>query len=188
MGQCVGGVGFNGRPVLPFRRLPVVGEIGRVETESGPHLGHLGRQGGSAFHRRARLGPGRRRLHSVKGEAVVCGHKAGVGKCVGRVLFNRLFEELRGLLQRTHLTLVPVVLSLEVELIRVRGGCRSLQLPLGFRTELHLERLDDVLRDLVLKGEDVLHPPVVALGPELVAVVDVDQLDGDPDAFPGRAD
>ena len=50
-----------------------------------------------------------------------------------------------------------------------------------------LQRLDDGARDLVLDGEDVLELPVVGLGPELVAVLDVHELGRDADAVPDLA-
>ena len=50
------------------------------------------------------------------------------------------------------------------------------------------QAIDNGLCDLVLDGEDVVHRPVVALGPELIPVRNVDQLRGDPYAIPDRSD
>ena len=57
--------------------------------------------------------------------------------------------------------------------------------PLGVRLEQrHAERPGDLLRDLGLDREDVVELAIVALGPHVVAVRDVDQLRGNPDAGP----
>ena len=45
----------------------------------------------------------------------------------------------------------------------------------------HHERVDDLLRHLLLDFEDVRQRSLVAVRPDLVGVVDVDQFDGDPD-------
>ena len=52
----------------------------------------------------------------------------------------------------------------------------------------HLESIDDLARDLVLDGEDVLKRPVVGLRPEVRAVGRTDQLRGDTDAVTRLAD
>ena len=50
--------------------------------------------------------------------------------------------------------------------------------------ELDLQGCDDVLRDLVLQGEQVGHLAVVPLGPQVVAGQRVDELGGDAHLVP----
>jgi hypothetical protein len=67
---------------------------------------------------------------------------------------------------------------LKHEVVRLRG------LRFGGRQRLaaeqrHLERGDDMARDVVLDSEDVIERPVVGLGPQAIAVGRLDQLRGD---------
>ena len=66
------------------------------------------------------------------------------------------------------------------------GGLRSARLA---RVGLHApgQRGDDGRRDLVLDGEDVLQIPVVALGPDVVVGLAVDQLHRDAHPVAGLA-
>src|SRR3546814_4580246 len=63
------------------------------------------------------------------------------------------------------------------------GGAEAL---LG--VELRLHRGHDVLGDVVLDGEDVLQLAVVLLGPEVLAGLGVDELNGDAQALTRRPD
>ena len=54
--------------------------------------------------------------------------------------------------------------------------------------ERRLDGLDDGRGDVVLDVEDVGHFAVVALGPEVIAIADVHELRGDPQAVPRTPD
>ena len=56
------------------------------------------------------------------------------------------------------------------------------------RQQLHLQLLDDRVRDLVLDREDVGQVAVEAVGPDVPAVLAADQLPGDPHPRAGLAD
>lgn len=58
----------------------------------------------------------------------------------------------------------------------------------GVTAQPHLQRFRDSARDPVLGGEDVLDRHVVAVGPELEAVVRLDELGGDADPVVRLAD
>ena len=93
----------------------------------------------------------------------------GLASCVS-------LEEIRGSLQRAPFTLVPIVEPLEVEVIGLDRSRRAAEVLAAVHPELDLKGLDDVLRDLVLDGEDVFHAPVKTFGPDLETVVDIDEL------------
>ena len=62
--------------------------------------------------------------------------------------------------------LVEVLAALQVVVVGLYIlGCRLLGLLLRVGRERHLQRLDDLLSDLVLDGEDVLQLPVIAISP-----------------------
>src|SRR5438128_5070736 len=71
--------------------------------------------------------------------------------------------------------------SLEVRLVRVKIR-RATRERCGLRRQLDPERRGDGLRDLILNREDVGHLAVVALGPEMKTIGDLDELRGDSDA------
>src|SRR3546814_11139875 len=73
-------------------------------------------------------------------------------------------------------------LSPGIDAVRLlAGGAEAL---LG--VELRLHRGHDVLGDVVLDGEDVLQLAVVLLGPEVLAGLGVDDLNGDAQALTRR--
>ena len=76
--------------------------------------------------------------------------------------------------------LVEEETALQVEIVRleVLGGHDEL---VRVPAQPQLERIHDGARDLVLDREDVLELAVVGLGPEVVAVLHVDELRGDAD-------
>ena len=53
--------------------------------------------------------------------------------------------------------------------------------------KLDLQVVDDRLRDFILNGEDILNFPVIALRPQMVAVLDSDELHGDAQTIAGLA-
>src|SRR5262245_13600663 len=83
---------------------------------------------------------------------------------------------------------MPVVASLQVQLVRLLTVGAPLDRGLGFARERWRDRLDDRFDNLVLDGEHVSHLAVVPLGPEVIAVGDVDELTGDTQTVPGLAD
>ena len=97
------------------------------------------------------------------------------------------FFELRDCLTR-HPS-VEEVLPLQVVVVRleVLGPSRD-DRALFPREQPDLQRSGDREGDLVLDFEDVLHLPVVPLGPEVIAVRDAHELGGDAEAGPGAAD
>ncbi len=101
----------------------------------------------------------------------------GVGQRVPGVLADRPLEVLDAPCDSGLAACVLDVAALHVELVRVdvlRVAFDRLRMTLGRKPAL--ERRDDGSGDLVLNREDVLHLAVVALGPEVVPVGDVDQL------------
>src|SRR5262249_10975881 len=53
---------------------------------------------------------------------------------------------------------------------------------LFLRKQLDLELLDDGVGDFVLDGKDIGQVPIIAIGPDMAAVLAVDELAGDADA------
>ena len=83
----------------------------------------------------------------------------------------------------------PVILQAAQDIViglDVPGG-RSPEAVFLRSGELHREDPDDLLRDLVLQGEDVLQIPVITLRPHVVPRGGVDELGGDPHAIAGLA-
>src|SRR5262245_42524222 len=83
---------------------------------------------------------------------------------------------------------MPVVASLQVQLVRLLIVGTAFDGGPGLARERWRDRLDDRFDDLVLDGEHVSHLAVVALGPDVIAVGDVDELSGDAQPVPGLAD
>ena len=113
---------------------------------------------------------------------------AGVGAGIRRVRLDGTLEHAAGELDAAAAELVEVlaaaqvvVVGLDIGLLRLADGALLLV------SQHATQRLDDVARDLVLDGEHVLQLPVVALGPELVAVGDIHQLGGEAQHAPGLA-
>jgi hypothetical protein len=67
-------------------------------------------------------------------------------------------------------------------------GAAALDVLLFDAAELDRQRLDDLVHDLVLCGEDVVQLAVEAVGPQMAAALGVDQLGGDAHAVAGLAD
>src|SRR5712691_2453029 len=67
-----------------------------------------------------------------------------------------------------------VVIRLEIP------GWRSPEPVLLRKGQLHREDPDDLLRDLILQGKDVLQVPVITLCPEVISRGGIDELRGDP--------
>src|SRR5262249_33745461 len=79
---------------------------------------------------------------------------------------------------------VALVTALEIQVVRLEVfavlACRARHLS---RSELTGQGVCHGLRNLVLDGEHVLHLPVIALGPNPIAVLDIDELGGDSQAL-----
>ena len=117
--------------------------------------------------------------------------EAGVGLGIAGIERDRLIEERNGLLERLAVYTPPKqklppaqegVVRLDVaDTAGAEKSCFG-------RAKLHLQRVDDLERDLVLQRENVGEIAVVALAPEMPAGSRVDQLRSDPDAIAGAAD
>ena len=77
--------------------------------------------------------------------------------------------------------LAAQVTAFEVKLV----GLQILRRGFDARPESDLELFGNGARNLILDGEDILHLPVVAVGPQLEAVSGVHQLGGDADPIAG---
>src|SRR5690348_8049335 len=83
----------------------------------------------------------------------------------------------------TERTADPLLASHQIEIVGFDIRCAAaLDRFLLGRKQLHLQRVDDRLRDLVLDFEDVSQIAVEAIGPQMLAGRAVDQLGIDPDS------
>ncbi len=109
----------------------------------------------------------------------------GQGAGIIGIDFQGLIAEPERRLQISGTALLQVVPGLEIELIGVRiQGRAGYDRLLLVRQQLHPQRRDDRLRDLVLQRENVVQIAVVALGPDMAGIFPIDQLRGD--AHPPR--
>src|SRR5262245_3576787 len=97
-----------------------------------------------------------------------------MGQGAAWVELDGILEALNGQTHGTREPLMPVVTSLEVQLIRLRVFRRSFDAP----DQAHFEPLCDRPGDLILDVEEVIHPTVVTLRPQVESVADLNESHG----------
>ncbi len=107
-----------------------------------------------------------------------------IGQSVPGVELDGLLKALDGQSHGRRRSLMPVVTSLQVQLIRLRVLRRSFYIT----AQPHLEPVRDRPGDLILYLEEVLHLTIVALRPQMEAVSNIDELHRDADPVGGTAD
>ena len=119
-----------------------------------------------------------------------CEHisEPGMGMREGRVEAYRLAKQFDcGPLLRL-LFLVQKLAAAQVEVIRGEvARALAVQARYVFVQQLNAERFDDVTRDLILDGEDILHLAIERLRPEMEAVRHLDELRRDSHPIAGLA-
>src|SRR5262245_24660173 len=100
---------------------------------------------------------------------------------VTAIQIDRLPKELLGKFEVSARSAVEKVHASQVEIEGIRVSSITVPAPPELAThEPDLEGFNDAACDVVLDLEDIHKLPVVALGPELVAIPRIDQLNGDP--------
>src|SRR5579863_8752912 len=122
----------------------------------------------------------RRRREAVPGESAIAISQAGIRDAVARVLVDGLLEVDFGLLDALCRALVPVVATLEIGLICGRvDAARSRESGyLGWR-QGDVDLTGDRSRDRILQRQDVLDVTIIALGPAIGLIRDLNQVNGD---------
>ena len=154
----------------------------------------VGREGECAFHCFHRLGAPRRSLVNPVsvGASMLCGEPC---PCEGevRVQVHRFLKRGDAFLHaagRAHSArcLVGEILMLEEEVVSLEVLGRALGKPgLFLGIERYAERARDLRGELALDGEDVLQLAVVALRPQVLVGIGVDQLRRNAHLVPGAA-
>ncbi len=188
--------------IMGFKQMGIEGER-LIELEHRLRIALAQRQRQAARRMRLgetaiqiqRLGAGRQNAVGrdigiiVQEEEGITVRNAGVGARIERVEFDRLGEH--ALRQNVVGFRVPVqelpaseVIGVGIEVL----GWRPVNAPPLLGQQLDLQLVDDAARDLALDGKDVGELTVVAVGPEVTAVLAVDELGGDAHARAGLAD
>ena len=107
-----------------------------------------------------------------------------IGQRVPGVELDGILKALNGQTHGCRRSLMPVVTSLEVQLIRLRVLRRSFHAT----AQPHLEPVCNRPGDLILYLEEVLHLTIVALRPQMEAVSDINELHRDADPVGGTPD
>ena len=126
-------------------------------------------------------GVGGRRGHPAKhGKDHVGIGQTDPGPGVTQVLFDRLLQVFRALIQSLFRQAVPMVEPLKIQLVRLRAlrrrACNALQL---FSGQPQAQLLRDLVGDLLLDRQDVGHVAIVLLAPQHGAIARVHQLGSD---------
>ena len=126
------------------------------------------------------------RVHEEKGPAVGDGR---VGQGVVGVELDGPLVHLPGKFPVEAVELIEIFAAAQVEIVgfHIPGG-HVLDRASLFGAEGDFQSFHDAFGDLVLDGEDILELAIVAFGPEPVAVMDIDELDGDAHPVAGLAD
>jgi hypothetical protein len=121
-------------------------------------------------------------------EGVAIG-QAGVGAGEGGIDHDGLREHLHRGFQGFAAELVEELPAAKVVIVGLEvSGRRPLDGAFLFLTEDHLQRLGDILGDVLLDGENVLQLAVVGFRPDAVSVGDVHELGADPQPVARLAD
>ena len=117
--------------------------------------------------------------------------QAGVRGSERRVQLDCLFQEANGFADGLTVELHQLISAPkeEVVCVEVVGSRQNGRVRFGDRGALRLEpgkqARDHGRDDLVLDGEDVVHLPLEAVGPDVIALAGVDELGGYTQAVPG---
>ena len=105
----------------------------------------------------------------------------GVGGCIARIELDGFLEQLDRVFDAALGQSIQVILPAQVERsvgLRIHGLALR-QRDLFREAELELQRVDDLVRDLLLDVEDVVELALVGVAPDLAVGLDVDELDRD---------
>ena len=188
MRGCVTGGEVDGAEKVLFRGRQIDREEGLGPADRGVSFGQFGIKSDRTVrgsHRR--LTRFLRRHDREVGQRAVRLRQAGVRGRVVRIQRNRLLKGVARGDQCLELAGQPVHKETAAQIQMVRLQVRR-RLPddrlVGWARERNLEAFRDRVRDLVLDGKHVVDVAVVPIGPDLVSVVDVDELRGNPQSVP----
>jgi len=170
---------------LPLRFVVLLGQRQR-EPARDPRLGEIRVELHGLEARALRLLDRAFSRAEVKPQERVAVRNPRVGAGVLRVDLDRAGEHLFRNLESLAPQLAEELSPLQVVIVRFDvAGFGRFQGGDEISSQRDLKRLGDASGDLVLDREDVLHVPLVLLGPEPIAVVDVDEPGGHPHSIAG---
>src|SRR5712664_512327 len=112
-----------------------------------------------------------------------------VSQSVARVFFDRFLKVLDGFLYAIRCAFVPVVATLQIQLISLSILCEVSGQPFLLLTlQPQAQLVGDLTGDIFLYGQDVGELAVVLLAPQFGAVPDVHQVHADGQGFAALRD
>ena len=107
-------------------------------------------------------------------------YKSDPGGYVRRVHCQYLLKAGNRPVQRNKTAFIDVLQGLQVQVVGVNiGTCKLLQTHFIFTQQGDTQSLGDLVCDFILYRKDIVQVPVIGFRPQVVSVLDIDQLRGD---------